>query len=70
MENLYLNFPWGFFDGVSLEEGALCGRGFVLHLYEHVFFHISMGIGQGKNNWDELLPCKSLISFAMEKGCD
>ena len=59
--------PWGFFDGTS--QNIACGGGAVLHLSQQHFFHFQMGLGEGTNNFAELLSLKLLLQFALEKGC-
>jgi ribonuclease HI len=57
--------PWAYFDGAS--QNQTCGGGFVLHLSENHSFHIKLGLGQGTNNYAELLTLKLLLLFAKEK---
>jgi len=59
--------PWAFFDGAS--QNNLSGGGAVLHLSDSHFFTISMGLGEGTNNFAELMSLKLLLIFALEKGC-
>jgi len=59
--------PWAFFDGASQDN--VCGGGAVLHLSETHHFTLSMGLGEGTNNFAELMSLKLLLIFALEKGC-
>jgi len=59
--------PWAFFDGAS--QNNMCGGGAVLYLSDSHSFTISMGLGEGSNNFAELLSLKLLLLFALEKGC-
>ena len=61
--------PWGFFDGTSQGQPVKCGGGAAFHLSEGHFFHFSVGLGDGTNNYVELLSLKFLMLFALEKGC-
>ena len=47
----------------------MCGGGVVLHLSDSHSFIFSMGLGEGSNNYAELLSLKLLLIFALEKGC-
>ena len=59
--------PWDFFDGAS--QNNVCGGGAVLHLSKSHSFILSMGLGEGTNNFAELQSLKLLLIFALEKGC-
>jgi len=59
--------PWGFLDGAS--QNDLCGEGGLLYLSNDHFFEISFGLGEGSNNFAELMSLKMLLIFAAEKGC-
>ena len=56
--------PWGFFDGAS--QNNLCGGGALLFLSEDHFFKIAIGLGDGTNNYAEILSLKMLLVFAIE----
>jgi len=56
--------PWGFFDGAS--QNNLCGGGAVLFLAEDHFFKIAIGLGEGSNNYAEILSLKMLLVIAIE----
>jgi len=58
--------PWGFFDGAS--QSNLCGGGALLFLSEDHFFKIAIGLGEGTNNYAEILSLKMLLVFAIEHG--
>jgi len=57
--------PWGFFDGAS--NNNLCGGGALLFLTENHYFKISIGLGEGSNNYAEILSLKLLLVFAIEQ---
>jgi ribonuclease HI len=57
--------PWAYFDGAS--QNHTCGGGIVLHLAENHSFHLKLGLGQGTNNYVELLTLKLLLLFTKEK---
>ena len=59
--------PWGFFDGVAQENR--CGGGAILFLWEGHFFELTMGLGEGSNNYAKMVSLKLLLIFAAEKGC-
>jgi len=59
--------PWAFFDGAS--QNNVCGGGVVLHLSDSHSFILSMGLGEGSNNYAEIMSLKLLLIFALEKGC-
>ena len=60
------SFPWDFFDGASQEHN--CGGGATLFLTQNHHFKIQMGLGEGTNNYVELLGLKLLLCFALAKG--
>jgi ribonuclease HI len=59
--------PWGFFDGAS--QNFVCGGGAILYLSDSHFFKMSLGLGEGSNNYEELMSLKFLLIFSIEKGC-
>ena len=59
--------PWAFFDGAAQEN--CYGGGAILFLREGHSFKIVMGLGEGSNNFAELLSLKMLLIFAAKKGC-
>jgi len=59
--------PWGFFDGAA--QHNRCGGGALLYLSDSHFFVLSFGMGEGSNNYAELMSLKLLLIFAVEKGC-
>lgn len=60
--------PWGFFDGAA--QHNICGGGALLYLSETHFFELLCGLGEGSNNFAELMSLKILLIFAVEKGVD
>lgn len=59
--------PWGFFDGAA--QNNACGGGAILYLAENHSFTLTMGLGQGTNNFAEIMSLKLLMIFALEKDC-
>jgi len=59
--------PWGFFDGAA--QNGRCGGGAILFLSDSHFFNLTFGLGDGTNNYAELMSLKLLLIFAEEKGC-
>ena len=55
------------FDGAS--RNNVCGGGEILFLSEHHFFELMVRLGEGRNNFAELLSLKIILIFATEKGC-
>ena len=64
--NIDRTTPWGFFDGAS--QNNLCGGGVILHMAENHYFDLVAGLGEGSNNFAELLSLKLLLIFVAEKG--
>ena len=58
--------PWGFFDGAA--HNNVCGGGALLYLSETHLFELSTGLGEGSNNFAEIMSLKLLLVFAAEKG--
>ena len=61
------SLPWAFFDGAS--QNNMCGSGAILFLTDSHFFVMSLGLGEGTNNFAELMSLKLLLMFALETGC-
>jgi len=66
---LDFSLPWGYFDGASSSDQMKCGGGGCLCFSNSHFFTLKAGLGNGTNNYFELLALKLLILFAVEKGC-
>ena len=58
---------WGFFDGAAHNNAY--GGGALLYLTETHFYELVVGLGEGDNNFAELMSLKLLLIFAAEKGC-
>ena len=58
--------PWGFFDGVA--QNNVCGGGTLLYLSKTHLFELSAGLGEGSNNFAEIMSLKLLLVFAVGKG--
>ena len=59
--------PWGFSDGAA--QNNLCGGGALIFLSDSNFFELTLGLGEGSNNYVELLSLNLLLIFASKKGC-
>ena len=60
--------PWDFFNGATQNDYR--GGGAVLFLTNSHYFVLSMGLGEGTNNFSELMSLKLLLIFSLEKGCN
>ena len=56
-----------FFYGAA--QNNACGGGALLFLSVTHFFELTVGLGEGTNNYAELLSLKLLLIFAAKKGC-
>ena len=59
--------PWGFFDGAA--QNNVCGGGAFLYVSDTHFYEIVARLGEGSNNYTEIISLKLLLIFAAEKGC-
>ena len=59
--------PWAFFDGAAQDNR--CGGGAYMFMREGHFYKITMGLGEGINNFPELFSLKLLLISAAKKGC-
>ena len=66
-EQINKSQPWAYFDR-TLKDG-LCGGGVILHLSEQHSFHIQLGLGQGINNYVDILTLNILLTSARERNC-
>ena len=57
----------GFFDGAT--QNNICGGGALLFLSDSHYFELTLGLGEGSNNYVELLSLKLLLIFIAEEGC-
>ena len=57
----------GFFYGAA--QNNVCGGWGLLFLSDSHYFELTMGLGEGSNNFVELLSLKLLLIFATKKGC-
>jgi len=57
--------PWAYFDGAAQDQG--CGSGIILHISESHYCHISLGLGNGTNNFAELMTLRHMLHFATSK---
>lgn len=58
---------WDFFDGAPQSHG--CGGGFILYISEKNSFKVQMGLGEGTNNYAELITLIHLLHFALAHDC-
>jgi ribonuclease HI len=66
-EHINTTRPWDFFDGASKDDGVLCGGGGILHLSPTHSFKLKWGLGQGTNNYAELMAFKAPAHFCWGK---
>ena len=59
--------PWVFFYGVS--QNYTCGGGGLLYFSDTHYYTLTPGLGNGTNNYDELMSLKLLLAFAIEQDC-
>ena len=57
----------GFFDGAA--QNNICGGGVLLFIIESHVYELGAGLGEGSDNFVELMSLKLLLVFAAEKGC-
>ena len=62
------SMPWGFFDGEA--QNNLCGGGAILFLSENHSFELMVGLGEGSNNYVELMSLKLLLILQQRKGVE
>ena len=67
-EHIDKSCPWAYFDGSAAEDPQICGAGDILFLTDGHFFTFSAGLGQGTNNYAELLALKLLILLSLQQG--
>eukprot|EP00253_Pinus_taeda_P022219 PITA_22219 len=58
------NSPWAFFDGASQQNRA--GAGICLHLNREHSFKAAVGLGQGTNNYAELIALRLLMCWSLQ----
>jgi len=61
------SIPWGCFDGAS-QQYTYGGRG-LLYFSDTDYFTLMSGLGNGRNNYVELMSLKLFLAFAIEKDC-
>jgi ribonuclease HI len=67
-EQINITRPWDFFNGASQDNIDHFGGWGVLHLSPSHFYKIKQGLGQGTNNFVELIALNLLLTFVGEKG--
>ena len=60
------SYPWAYFDGASQDNKSQGGVTLFINHSHH--FQIQMGLGNGTNNFAELMALKLLLCFAIERG--
>lgn len=58
------NSPWAFFDGASQQNRA--GAGICIHLNREHSFKAAVGLGQGTNNYAELVALRLLMCWSLQ----
>lgn len=61
------NTPWAFFDGAANQHG--CGGGFIIHINDHHYYKVKLGLGAGTNNYVELITLQHLLHFSLSHHC-
>jgi hypothetical protein len=64
-ESINKSKPWAYFNQAS--QNHTWEGGIILHLVENHSFHLKLRLGQGTNNYVELLTLKLLLLFSKEK---
>jgi len=59
---------WAFFDGAANTQS--CGGGIIFHISASHFYHIKLGLGEGTNNFAELITLRHLLHFALSHHCN
>lgn len=59
---------WAYFDGAA--QSHRCGGGFLLYLSDQHHYQIKMGLGEGTNNFAELITLRHLLHFALAHSCN
>ena len=67
-EHIDKSYPWAYFDGSVARVPQICGAGGILFLTDGHFFTFSARLGQGTNNYAELLALKLLILLSLQQG--
>ena len=65
-EHIDKSSPWAYFDGSTAGNPQICGVGGILFLTDGHYFTFSAGLGQGTNNYAELLALKLLILLSLQ----
>ena len=66
VESIDISFPWGYFDGSAAGDPKVCGAEGILFFSEECFISFKDGLGNGTNNYAELLGLKLLLKLALE----
>ena len=62
------SMAWGFYDGAA--QNNLCGGGAILFMIENHYFELMVGLGEGSNNFAELLSLKIYSFLQQRKGVE
>lgn len=68
-EEIDESIPWGFFNGAIQWTTSSCGIVGCLYLSNSHYFLLKSGLGEGTNNFVDLLALKMLLLFVVQKGC-
>ena len=68
IENINVEIPWQYFDGVAKGDPVRCGGGIVLHLDERNNVHCKVGLGSGTNNFAKINALRLLLITTLEWG--
>jgi len=61
------SIPWAFFDGAAQGNPQSCGGGGIIFWNDHRFLVSRAGLGEGTNNYAELMALKLILLLAVEK---
>jgi hypothetical protein len=58
---------WGFFNGISWENGSVCGLGFVLHFSTNHYLSGKANLSNDTNNMGEFSALFAFLKVALER---
>ena len=61
------SIPWAFFDGAAQGNPQICGGGGLIYWNDHNFLLSRAGLGEGSNNFAEVMALKLILLLAVEK---
>ena len=61
------SIPWAFFDGPAQGNPLICGGGGIIYWSDQSFLVSRAGLGEGSNNYAEVMSLKLILLLAVEK---